>query len=355
LGGRTSARASGIVDHGDPAGGGGLLDAADWASSTLGLAGTAGSGIEAGGCGARDVLAGGVASGKARSSIGAALRLVNPNSWDKALIPARQSSVADGVRARRAGAGDFGVAAGDGSGADDGCVAWLTAGLGAGIVSAGCGAAGCAGSARAASPCCGTSCAAITGAGIGVAANGVSMRGATPGDAADPVLGFEPVAVGGARRASVAGGPVGDFGDAADGAERAKDAGGDLAGERLLAFRSTSLGGEAALEFAFEFGTRIGVAAGVALADGGCGSSAASAFATGCAADAWAVAVFAAADPSRAGSEAVGSSRAVPGAAVASPAGAAASVAGADSSGGTVPANHDCALAIRPRVPTGKI
>jgi hypothetical protein len=281
--------------------------------------------------------------------------LVNPNSWDKTLIPARQSSAADGVRARRAGAGNFGVAGGDDSGVDDGWLARLTTGFGVGNVSAGRGAEGDEGSAWVASPSCGASCAAITGVGVGVAVSVVSMRGATPDDAADPVFGSEPAVAGDARRASVAGRAGGVFGGAAKGAERATGTGGDFAGERLLAFRVISLCGDAALEFALAFGRRGGVSSGGALADGGCGSSAATAFATGCAAGAWAFATFTAAGSSRAVPGLVGSSRAASGAAGTSRAGSAALVADADSPGGTVPVNHDCALAIKPRAATGKI
>jgi hypothetical protein len=59
-----------------------------------------------------------VISWKLRSSIGAAFCLVSPKSWDKTVIPARQSSLTD-ARARRVAAEDLGAAAA-GSGVDDG-------------------------------------------------------------------------------------------------------------------------------------------------------------------------------------------------------------------------------------------
>ena len=52
-------------------------------------------------CGGREGFAAGVTSWKVRSSIGAALRCVNPRNCDSALIPARHSSFTDDARARR--------------------------------------------------------------------------------------------------------------------------------------------------------------------------------------------------------------------------------------------------------------
>ena len=91
-------------------------------------------------CGGREGFAPGCTSWKVRSSIGAALRCVNPRNCDSALIPARHSSFTDDARARRVAADDLGVFAAD-SGDDDGDGACPAARFEDGAVSPGCGAA----------------------------------------------------------------------------------------------------------------------------------------------------------------------------------------------------------------------
>jgi hypothetical protein len=226
------------VGQGDTAGGNGTFDATTGGTSILGFTGTILSCIEAVGCGAREGFAGGAASANVRSSIGAALRLVNPRSWDRAPKPARKSSAADGAFVRRAGVGDFGGPDCDESCVDGGCAAWLAAGLAGATASGGCGTVGGDGSARMGSPGCGTSCAITTGVGAGAGA----------------VLGF----VGEARAGSVAGREAGVLVEAAGGAVAAPDAGGDFVGERLLAVRAASPGSVADLELALEPGGRDG-------------------------------------------------------------------------------------------------
>ncbi len=98
------------------ASGGGVFIAISGGASILGgtESGTSGAGVVF--CGARDGLGEGVTSWKLRSSIGAALRFVNPKNWDRALTPARHSSFTDAVRARRVAVDDFGAATADSGG-----------------------------------------------------------------------------------------------------------------------------------------------------------------------------------------------------------------------------------------------